>query len=292
MGQSQHTNEGGVPARGRRLGWRTCLRKGCGRRFQARRHNQRYCREPECLSELRRWQAAKRQHKRRAGVHALEFFQGSPRKIIFDNLKAAVISGSGRSACLHPEFLALCGHFCLEPIACAARDPESKGIVEGGVRYVKHNALAGRGEELRTWEDYQRFAPWWRDEVANEAPPHRRAVCGDARSGGPQRHSHAARAGRPDRRRGGRPPATGRGTAHAPRPPAQTQDALRIRLQLPQANPHAGHPAAVRLRLRGPARLRRVHRTDGNGKVASVGRAGLYRLRKGHLPCVSPASWT
>lgn len=103
----------------------------------------------------------------RAVVHALEFFQGSPRRIIFDNLKAAVMSGSGRYACLHPEFLALCGHFCLEPIACAARDPESKGIVEGGVRYVKRNALAGRGEELRTWEDYQRFAPRWRDEVAN-----------------------------------------------------------------------------------------------------------------------------
>ena len=84
----------------------------------------------------------------RALVHALEFFGGSPQKIIFDNLKAAVISGSGRHACLHPEFLALCGHFCMEPIACAARDPESKGIVEARVRYVKHNALAGRGEEL------------------------------------------------------------------------------------------------------------------------------------------------
>ena len=35
------------------------------------------------------------------------------------------------------------------------------------MRYVKHNALAGRGEELRTWEDYRRLAPWWRDEVAN-----------------------------------------------------------------------------------------------------------------------------
>ncbi len=103
----------------------------------------------------------------RALVHALEFFQGSPRKIIFDNLKAAVISGSGRHACLHPEFLALCGYFCLEPIACTARDPESKGTVEAKVRYVKHNALAGRGEELLSWEDYQRFAPQWRDLVAN-----------------------------------------------------------------------------------------------------------------------------
>ena len=43
----------------------------------------------------------------RALVHALEFFQASPRKVIFDNLKAAVLNGSGRYACFHPEFLAL-----------------------------------------------------------------------------------------------------------------------------------------------------------------------------------------
>lgn len=103
----------------------------------------------------------------RAIVHALEFFQGSPRRIIFDNLKAAVLNGSGRNACLHPEFLALCGHFCLEPIPCARRDPESKGIVESKVRYVKHNALQGRTEQLTTWEDYQQLAIRWRDEVAN-----------------------------------------------------------------------------------------------------------------------------
>jgi transposase len=103
----------------------------------------------------------------RALVHALEFFGGSPKKIIFDNLKAAVINGSGRHACLHPEFLALCGHFCLEPIACARRDPESKGTVESGVGYVERNALAGRSEELTSWETYQRLAVSWRDEVAN-----------------------------------------------------------------------------------------------------------------------------
>lgn len=103
----------------------------------------------------------------RAIVHALEFFGGSPRKIIFDNLKAAVLNGHGRSAYLHPEFLALCGHFYLEPIACARRDPESKGVVEAGVRYVKHNALQGRSEELTHWEDYPKFAVRWRDDVAN-----------------------------------------------------------------------------------------------------------------------------
>jgi transposase len=103
----------------------------------------------------------------RSLVHALEFFGGSPRRIIFDNLKAAVLNGSGRQACLHPEFLALCGHFYLEPIACAARDPESKGMVEATVRYIKHNALQGRADELHAWEDYARLATTWRDEVAN-----------------------------------------------------------------------------------------------------------------------------
>jgi transposase len=103
----------------------------------------------------------------RGVVHALEFFGGSPRALIVDNLKAAVQNGSGRSACFHPEFLALCGHFCLQPIACERRDPESKGIVEGGVRYVKHNALTGRGDELTGFEDYLALAPRWRDQVAN-----------------------------------------------------------------------------------------------------------------------------
>lgn len=78
-----------------------------------------------------------------------------------------MLNGSGRRACLHPEFLALCGCFCLQPIACERRDPESKGIVETGVRYVKHNALAGRAEQLRRIEDYADLAIAWRDETAN-----------------------------------------------------------------------------------------------------------------------------
>src|SRR5271170_525582 len=100
-------------------------------------------------------------------VNALTFFGGSPRHIIFDNLKAAVLNGSGRSACFHPEFLALCGYFCLQPVPCERCDPESKGIVEGGVRYVKHNALTGRAHELVRFEDYLALASRWRDEVAN-----------------------------------------------------------------------------------------------------------------------------
>jgi transposase len=100
-------------------------------------------------------------------VHAVEFFGGSPRAIIVEHLKTAVINGSGRAVSFHPEFLSLCGHFCLQLIACEQRDPESKGIVEGGVPYVKHNTLAGRGDELDRFQDDLALAPIWRDKVAN-----------------------------------------------------------------------------------------------------------------------------
>jgi transposase len=60
-------------------------------------------------------------------VNALTFFGGSPRNLIFDNLKAAVLNGSGRSACLHPEFLAveagLVLAFCADGKTHTGREP-------------------------------------------------------------------------------------------------------------------------------------------------------------------------
>ena len=84
-------------------------------------------------------------------VHALEFFGGSPRKIIFDNLKAAVLNGSGRSRLSAsgvpgPLRPLLPGTDRLRSAATRNR----KGSSRPGVRYVKHNALAGRSEELTT----------------------------------------------------------------------------------------------------------------------------------------------
>jgi hypothetical protein len=66
MGREYLTRSQGLSTSGSRLGSRTCLRKGCGVQFRPWRYNQRYCRQPECLHELRRWQAAKRQQRCRA----------------------------------------------------------------------------------------------------------------------------------------------------------------------------------------------------------------------------------
>ncbi len=101
-------------------------------------------------------------------ARALRSFGGCAAKIIVDNLKAAVLAGSGQTARFHPEFEALCAHYGrMRPIACERSDPESKGVVEGGVRFVKHNALKGRAEELIIFEDFRRLAVYWPACVAN-----------------------------------------------------------------------------------------------------------------------------
>jgi transposase len=90
----------------------------------------------------------------RSLVHALKFFGGSPRKLILDNLKTAVLGGSGRYACFHPEFLALCGHFCMEPIPCAARDPESKACAACYTSFLSLDSRVPErwgSDSLRPW---------------------------------------------------------------------------------------------------------------------------------------------
>ena len=49
------------PPRARRPRLRTCLRKGCNRQYLPTRWNQRYCHDPDCQRQVRRWQAARRQ---------------------------------------------------------------------------------------------------------------------------------------------------------------------------------------------------------------------------------------
>lgn len=70
MGVCQGTGKLGCSARGRRPRLRTCLRKGCGRQYQPRGWNQRYCQDPECLRQVRQWQAARRQAKHRQAAEA------------------------------------------------------------------------------------------------------------------------------------------------------------------------------------------------------------------------------
>jgi len=65
VGSLQTTGSDRCSARVRQPRTRRCLRKGCRRKYRPRSWNQRYCQAPECLRQIRRWQAARRQAKRR-----------------------------------------------------------------------------------------------------------------------------------------------------------------------------------------------------------------------------------
>lgn len=71
MGPLQRNIVGRVSAssgRFRRWPSQACVRKGCANVFSPRRWNQRYCQDEYCRRELRRWQNAQRQQRRRQRV--------------------------------------------------------------------------------------------------------------------------------------------------------------------------------------------------------------------------------
>ena len=80
MGQPQHSLSQPVSARARRLPLRKCLRKGCGHTFEPKRWKQRYCGDPECARQLRRWQATKRQRQRREQPEVRQAHAAAERK--------------------------------------------------------------------------------------------------------------------------------------------------------------------------------------------------------------------
>lgn len=106
-------------------------------------------------------------HFYRCFTNSLRFFGGAVEIVIIDNFRTAVAEGSGRNARFQAEFAEFCGYHRLKPLACERSDPESKGVVEDGVRYVKHNALKGRDEELTSVDAYDHLAVYWRDSIAN-----------------------------------------------------------------------------------------------------------------------------
>lgn len=97
---------------------------------------------------------------------ALEFFGGVPRKVLYDNLKSAVLHHIGSTVQFNPRLLALAGHYLFEPAAAPVRYPEAKGRVEGAIKYIRHSFFYGRS--FRSLDDVRAQAAQWRDHVAND----------------------------------------------------------------------------------------------------------------------------
>ena len=102
------------------------------------------------------------------GCHQRAFEQlgGVPREVWVDNCKTAVLSHRpGAAAVFNPHYLDFASHHGFRIKACGPGHPQSKGIVENAVAYVKKSLLLGREDG-----NFAQLAPavrLWLDTVAN-----------------------------------------------------------------------------------------------------------------------------
>ncbi|MEY2989944.1 MAG: hypothetical protein RLZZ163_860 [Actinomycetota bacterium] len=92
---------------------------------------------------------------------AFRYFGGQPKECVYDQTKLVVIAEQFRELRLNSRFARYATTAGFTIRACEGYDPESKGKVEAGVKYVKDNGLYGEtftdiahlGAHLRQWLD-------------------------------------------------------------------------------------------------------------------------------------------
>ncbi|MDN7431559.1 IS21 family transposase [Burkholderia sp. AU45388] len=90
---------------------------------------------------------------------AFEWFGGVPNRVIIDNAKCAIIRACRYDPAAQRSYAALAEGYGFRIDACPPRDPQKKGIVEAGVKYVKKSFVplrefrdrADANRQLREW---------------------------------------------------------------------------------------------------------------------------------------------
>lgn len=95
------------------------------------------------------------------GCHrrAFEFFGGVPKKVIIDNPKCAITTACTRDPVVQRSYLDSAQEYGFMISPCPPREPQMKGRVESGVKYVKHSfmplrnfkSLADANKQLCEW---------------------------------------------------------------------------------------------------------------------------------------------
>lgn len=104
-----------------------------------------------------------------AHVRAMEFFGGSCRKGIYDNLKTVVTKVlMGKDRTFNHRFQNLASHYLFEPIACTPAAGWEKGQVESQVKFVRHRLFVPRLK----FADIEELNQWLRDRCLTLAAGH------------------------------------------------------------------------------------------------------------------------
>jgi transposase len=104
----------------------------------------------------------------RGHVRAFEGWGGTPRIILHDNLRSAVLERHGDAVRFHPRMVELSGHYHFALHPCRPARGNEKGRVERTIQYIRHSFFAAR--PFTTLADFNRQALLWRDQVAHKRP--------------------------------------------------------------------------------------------------------------------------
>lgn len=101
-------------------------------------------------------------------TQAFTFFAGVPRRLLYDNLKSAVLERKRDAIRFHPRLLALADHYSFEPRPVAPYRGNEKGRVERAIRYLRTAFFPlRRGLDLIT---LNREADHWCRHIAARRP--------------------------------------------------------------------------------------------------------------------------
>jgi transposase len=81
-------------------------------------------------------------------VEAFASWGGTPRVVLYDNLKSVVLERRGDAIRFHPQILALAAHYHFEPRPVAVARGNEKGRVERHIRFVRTSFF-----KARKWKD-------------------------------------------------------------------------------------------------------------------------------------------
>lgn len=74
-------------------------------------------------------------------INGFDYFEGAPKRMIFDNAKVAVKEGFGVHAKVQDRYKALAAHYAFQCDFCNIAAGHEKGLVEGMVGWVRRNIL-------------------------------------------------------------------------------------------------------------------------------------------------------
>lgn len=77
-------------------------------------------------------------------MNAFEYFGGMLREVLTNNMKTVVAGREAGKVIWNPQFSDFAVEMGFVPKVCRVRIPQTKGIVERLIRYVKENFFPGR----------------------------------------------------------------------------------------------------------------------------------------------------